>query len=242
MANAPNWSMISPHLRGIFVSARMGPHPSKTAWPPARGLRNFVRATVRKGRGTVLGRGLALHRCGSRAEEEDGKGMDGGEQPTQEAPLAIAASICTVGCRACYLADRRHVNLPPMRWSTQPSRWSLPLSSIICLCHIDPHLRRVHQPSMRWSTLSWWCYLREREREERRRHCGKGELTGEAASRRNEKGRGRKRCGKGRGGPYMFVIIRGILHIMDIDANKKIQGFKSKIELWFTRCYLRPKI
>lgn len=94
MANAPNWSMISPRLRGIFVSARMGPHPSKTAWPPARGLRNFVRATVRKGRGTVLGRGLALHRCGSRAEEEDGKGMDGGEEPTQEAPSAIAASIC----------------------------------------------------------------------------------------------------------------------------------------------------
>lgn len=29
----------------------------------------------------------------------------------------------------------------------------------------------------------------------------------------------------------MFVILRGILHIMDIDANKKIQGFKSKIEL-----------
>lgn len=179
---------------------------------------------MRKGRGTVLGRGLALHRCGSRAEEEDGKGMDGGEEPTQEAPSAIAASICHRQVSGLLLGRS-----PPRQSATDAlihTAVTLIPTSVVDYSSLPHRSPPPARPSAIHALIHAFLVVlpkrkREREREERRRHCGKGELTGEAASPRNEKGRGRKRCGKGRGGPYMFVILRGILHIMDIDANKK---------------------
>uniref|UniRef100_A0A0E0EPD2 DUF834 domain-containing protein n=1 Tax=Oryza meridionalis TaxID=40149 RepID=A0A0E0EPD2_9ORYZ len=91
MANAPTWSVVSPRPRGIFPSARTGPHPAEvyvvlSKWGEER-------ARSRVGRGLASCRRLGtLRPTSSRVKGEDGKEVGEGEE---EGVAATAARFGT---------------------------------------------------------------------------------------------------------------------------------------------------
>lgn len=83
MANAPAWSVVSPCPRGIFPSARTGPHPSTGARPLVE-VRVVLskwgeeRVRSRVGRGLAPCRGLGtLRPTSSSVKGEDGEEVGG---------------------------------------------------------------------------------------------------------------------------------------------------------------------